>query len=66
MYMKAVDSIAEDLNRKNEDMDHFFSKIYIMKVIEPNSVLKARKFRKIFFTKAITGQELAFPQKMLV
>ena len=42
-----------------------FSKIYIVKVIEPNSVLKARKFRKIFFTK-VTDQGRTFPQKKML
>ena len=43
-----------------------FSKIYIVKLIEPNSVLKPRKFRTILFIKAATGQGLAFPQRKML
>ena len=57
--MKAVDSIAEDLNSKNEDMDHFFQRFILWKSLNQIQCLKLE-------TKATTGQGLAFPQKMLV
>ena len=44
--MKAVDSIAEDLNSKNEDMDHFFQRFILWKSLNQIQCLKLENLGK--------------------